>query len=158
MAEFELLVKLFDTLKDALKEVSHLCQTMLSNQRDIASIIKSLPIADVKEALKEHAKESTNDIDSCTETVQTQTGSIINKLDEIKMKIRTMIIVVTVAFTLFTAAALVGTIVANSYKTPELKKIEQLIEKKFNELKQESDKNDNEIMELIKEFHKEDKK
>ena len=43
MAEADLLIKLFDTLKDASKETRDLCQAMLTNQNNIGNYIKNLP-------------------------------------------------------------------------------------------------------------------
>jgi gas vesicle protein len=108
MAEVDLLIKLFDTLKDSIKDMQNLCQALLTNQTSIGSYMKSLPMDEVKQLLKEHSKESTDEIGTCTETVETQTDTILTEVRDLKGKVRTMIIVVLVAFALFTSAVLIG--------------------------------------------------
>lgn len=103
MAEIDLLLKLFDTLKDAIKDIQLMCQAMLTNQNNIGNYVKSLP-----DALKDHAKESSDEIGTCTETVEAQSDTVLNEIRELKGKVKTMIIVVVVAFTLFTAAVMIA--------------------------------------------------
>ena len=119
MAEIDLLLKLFDTLKDSLKDIHTANNALLTNQNDISNHIKGLPMEEVKQLLKDHAKESSDDIDSCTETVESKSDTILNEIKIIKDKIKTMIIVVSVAFALFTSAALIGVIVYNIQKEEE---------------------------------------
>ena len=110
MSDFDLLIKLFDTLKDSSKETQQLCHAMLTNQQNIGNYIKTLPISDLKEALKEHSKESTDEIGTCTETVESKSDIILEEVKEIKGKVTKMILVVIVAFTLFTSAVLIARI------------------------------------------------
>lgn len=111
MAEIDLLIKLFDTLKDASKETRDLCQAMLTNQNDIGNYIKNLPMTDLTQALKEHSKESTDEIGACTETVETKSDVILQEVRTIKQKVKTMIIVVMVAFSLFGMSLLIAGVV-----------------------------------------------
>jgi len=110
MSDFDLLIKLFDTLKDSSKETQQLCHAMLTNQQNIGNYIKTLPMSDLKEALKEHSKESTDEIGTCTETVESKSDIILEEVKEIKGKVTKMILVVIVAFTLFTSAVLIARI------------------------------------------------
>jgi len=156
MAEADLLIKLFDTLKDASKETRDLCQAMLTNQNNIGNYIKNLPMTDLTQALKEHSKESANNIGTCTETVESTTDIILNEVKKMGLKVRTMIVVVSVAFSLFTLSALVGVISYNiSGKTKDTKSIESLIDKKFESILEESNIKDNEILEAIRRLHPE---
>lgn len=116
MAEVDLLLKLFDTLKDSSKDTQQMCQAMLTNQTDISSFMKNLPLAELKEMIKDHAKTSGDDIGTCTETVESQTDAILKEVRQLKGRIKTMITVVIVAFSLFTIAGLIGVI---SYQTAE---------------------------------------
>jgi len=124
MAEVDLLIKLFETLKDALRDTNQLCQAMLNNQTSIANHMKTLPIEDLKQVLKEHSKESSDDIGTCTETVETQGVNILNEIRDLKGKVKTMIIVVVVAFTLFSSVLLVGKLMVDTDQTHEELKIE----------------------------------
>ena len=156
MAEVDLLIKLFDTLKDASKETRDLCQAMLTNQNNIGNYIKNLPVTDLTQALKEHSKQSTSEIGTCTETVESTTDIILNEVKNMGGRVRTMIIVVSVAFSLFTLATLIGVISYNiSGKTKDTKSIEKLIDEKFESILNESNKKDNEILEAIRRLHPE---
>lgn len=108
MSETDILLKLFDTLKDASKETQQLCHTMLTNQANIGTYIKQLPMTDLKDALKEHSKEASDEIGVCTETVETTTDNILEKVKLIENRIGKMILVVIVAFTLFSSALFVA--------------------------------------------------
>ena len=119
MSEADLLIKLFDTLKDSIRDMQQLCQAMLTNQTNIGNYVKNLPIDEVKELLKEHSKDSSVEIETCSETVGTQADAILNEVKELKGKVKTMIIIVIVAFTLFTSAILIGKL---SVDVEEIKK------------------------------------
>ena len=116
MAEVDLLLKLFDTLKDSSKDTQQMCQAMLSNQTNISNFMKNLPLAEIKEMLKDHAKESGDDIGTCTETVESQTDAILKEVRQLKGRIKTMITVVIVTFSLFTIAGLIGVITYQTRK------------------------------------------
>ncbi len=132
MAEIDLLLKLFDTLKDAIKETQGLCHAMLTNQGNIGNYVKNLPAE-----LKDHAKESSDNIGTCQETVEEQTGALLVEMRELKQKVRTMILVVTIAFTLFGAAVFVGRMVVESDTVHDqlLEEMERRFEKKIEELR-----------------------
>ena len=108
MSEIDLLIKLFDTLKDASKETQQLCHAMLTNQNNIGNYMKTLPMDDLKQALKDHSKESTDEIGTCTETVESTTDNILERVKVIEGKIGKMILVVIVAFSLFGSAVMIA--------------------------------------------------
>ena len=83
MADESVFLKLFDTLKEAINEMNSTLKDLLSNQQTIGNYMESLPIKEFKDTLKEHNKESSENIDECTEVVNTQTSDILNKLDKI---------------------------------------------------------------------------
>jgi len=127
MAEVDLLIKLFETLKDALRDTNQLCQAMLNNQTSIANHMKTLPIEDLKQVLKDHSKESSDEIGTCTETVESKTDTILQKVNAMDNKLTKMILVVTVTFSLLTVAYFVGRYSMDN--TEELKKWEEKIQK-----------------------------
>jgi len=102
----EFVSKLFDTLKEASKDSNTSLQTLITQQQDLVSYVKGLPVKELQVALKDHDTNSKNEIDSCTETVETKTDSILTKVNLIDSKIGKMITVVLVTF-----ALLVGTYV-----------------------------------------------
>jgi len=144
MAEMDLLLKLFDTLKDASKETRDLCQAMMTNQNNIGNYIKNLPMTDLTAALKDHSKESTKEIGTCTETVQTKSDIILEEVRTLKQKVRTMIIVVMVAFSLFGMSLLIAGIIIDSDKNKSTSIIEKQREHEHETLK-------NDILETIRE-------
>jgi hypothetical protein len=116
MAEVDLLIKLFDTLKDSSKDTQQMCQAMLTNQNNIGNYIKHLPMAELTEALKDHSKESSDEIGTCTETVETKSDDILEEIKTMSGKVKTMITVVIVAFALFSIASLLGVITYNAQR------------------------------------------
>jgi hypothetical protein len=153
MSDFDLLLKLFDTLKDSSKDTQDLCHAMLTNQNNIGSYIKNLPVDELRNALKEHNKESADNIDACTETVETKTDAILKIVDLIETKIGKMITVVIVAFALLTVAFIIGRL---SMDTSSLEKkiestqqeehqviidaVKDSMEKEFEKVRKEMDK------------------
>ena len=138
MADMDLLIKLFDTLKDTMKDKQNAHNALLSNQNDIGNHMKTLPIEEIKLMLKDHSKESTSDIDSCTETVESKSDAILEEVKEIKGKIKNMILVVIVAVSLFGIAILIGGIAFNN------------VEPKQETVSHES------IKKIIEEYHKQE--
>lgn len=154
MAEnIDLMIKLFDTLKQASDKNESSILSLIQQQDKLVGHIEHLPIKDLQDALKEHNKDSKDDIDSCTETVESKTDNILEGLSEIKEKVKTMITVVLVAFALFTAAGLIGAI---SYKywgtqSESVKSREKLIEIIHEEQEEEHQLLRDNIIKIIRE-------
>ena len=106
MAEIDVMLKLFDTLKQSSDKNEATIQKLIEQQHALIGHIEYLPIKELQEALKEHDKGSTEDIDSCTETVKTTTDIILEKVNIIDTKVGKMITVVIVAFALLTMSYL----------------------------------------------------
>ena len=138
MAEIDLLIKLFDTLKDSMKDQQTVHNALLTNQNDLGNHLKTLPIEEIKQILKDHTKDSSDDIDSCTETVESKSDAILEEVKEIKGKIKNMILAVVVAVSLFGIALLIGGIAFNN------------VEPKQETISHES------IKKIIEEYHKQD--
>lgn len=141
MAEVDLLIKLFDTLRDMTRDIQQLCQAMLTNQTNIGNYVKNLPMEDVREILREHKRESSDEIGACTETIETQGDEIVKEIKlnreemkEMRSKIKTMIIVVIVAFTLFSTAIMIAEI--NDDKGSEYQELVEKIESLENQINQ----------------------
>jgi nucleoside-triphosphatase THEP1 len=98
-----ILVKLFETLKDSSDRNEETTQKLIVQQLELVSHIKNLPISDLKQALKEHAKDSADNIDSCTDTVETSTGGIMEEIKKLASKVNMMIVVVLVTFAILTS-------------------------------------------------------
>jgi len=138
MSDIDLLIKLFDTLKDSMKDQQTVHNALLTNQNDLGNHLKTLPIEEIKQILKDHTKDSSDDIDSCTETVESKSDAILEEVKEIKGKIKNMILAVVVAVSLFGIALLIGGIAFNN------------VEPKQETISHES------IKKIIEEYHKQD--
>jgi hypothetical protein len=97
-----ILVKLFETLKESSDKNEETTQKLIVQQLELVSRIKNLPIDDLKQALKEHAKDSANNIDVCTETVEITGRDLMTEIKKIASKVNKMILVVIVTFTVLT--------------------------------------------------------
>ena len=97
-----ILVKLFETLKESSDRNEEATQKLILQQLEMVNHIKHLPIDDLREALKEHAKDSKKEIDDCAGTVESTTFDIMELLRTINNKITKMVIVVIVAFSVVT--------------------------------------------------------
>ena len=153
MSEIDLLIKLFDTLKDASKETQQLCHAMLTNQNNIGNFMKNLPMNELKQALKDHSKESTDEIGTCTETVETKTDNILERVKAIEGKIGKMILVVVVAFTLFGSAIMIANFTNPHSQSQDRDTITEL-KKIIDEDKLRTDEVIEDLRKTIEELHK----
>jgi len=152
MAEIDLLLKLFDTLKDQMKDIHTAFQALLTNQNNIGNYIRNLPMEEVKQLLKDHSKESTDEIGTCTETVETKSDDILTAVNTMKERVDRMILVVKVAFALFGAAILIGGITYNYVGKQDQKVIEEQKHNEHEKLKKELK---DEFKKALEEFKKE---
>lgn len=158
MPDVDLLIKLFDTLKDSSKDTHIMCQAMLTNQNNIGNYIKNLPMESLVNALKDHSKNSKDEIGSCTQTVETKSDDILAEVTSIKGKIKTMIMVVVVAFALFSIASLIGVITYNIRQSVDNPPVELYDAKKA---EQQHEDLKSEIIDLLREelkFHNKETK
>lgn len=113
----DILLTLFNTLTKAFDRTETATNTLISQQGDLVNHIKNLNLNEIQQSLKEHDKSATDDIETCTETVESKSDIILEEVRILKQKVRTMIIVVMVAFTLFGSALLIGGIVIQNPTT-----------------------------------------
>jgi len=103
MPEESFILKLFDTLKEAIRDMNDTLKQLLNNQQSIGEYMKTLPIKELKDSLKDHNKESNENIDTCTETVNTQTKDILKGIHKIQSILTKTIITVSVFFGLISS-------------------------------------------------------
>lgn len=96
----DLLTKLFDTLKDSSDENERTIRKLIEQQTKLVGHIEYLPINEIKDDIKEHVISAAK-----------ERKEISNKIDTVASKVGKMILVVVVAFTLFSTALLVAKIV-----------------------------------------------
>ena len=113
----DILLKLFATLKESSDKNEEATKQLILQQLELVGHIKHLPIDDLREALKEHAKDSEENIDSCEETVTTTSGDIMTEIKKMSNKISKMILVVVVSFTILTGAYVLIRSIADNQKS-----------------------------------------
>ena len=113
----DILLKLFATLKESSDKNEEATKQLILQQLELVGHIKHLPIEDLRQALKDHAKESSEEIDSCEETVTTTSEDLMTELKKMSNKVSKMILVVVVAFTILTGAYIIIRSVADNQES-----------------------------------------
>jgi len=145
-----ILLKLFETLKDSSDRNENATQQLIVQQLELVGHIKHLPIEDLRAALREHAKESSEDIDACSETVESTSGGLMAEIKTLISKVNRMILVVIVAFTV---SGIAYSVIKTLYDSDS--KFDKWQEKIENSQEEEHHKITNEIIEeLRKEIRK----
>jgi len=94
--------RLFDTLKEASNRNEASTQRLIDQQMELVTHIKTMPIEDVRTALKDHNDKALKNINDCSGTVELKALDIMDMLRKINTKITKMIIVVGVTLTVST--------------------------------------------------------
>ena len=81
------ILELFGMLKSSVDKDIEATDKLINQQFELVTQLKTLPIADIKQMLKEHADKSEKEIDECSGTIELKTGEIMEKLKEIIAKI-----------------------------------------------------------------------
>ncbi len=118
-----ILVKLFETLKDSSDKNEETTQKLIVQQLELVSHIKHLPIEDLNQALKDHAKDSANNIDICTETVEVTGKDLMTEIKKVASNVNKMILVVLVTFAVLTGTYVFISNVADHKQNIEVQKI-----------------------------------
>lgn len=99
----DILSKLFETLKDASNRNEQATDKLIAQQLDLVSHIKAMPVEDLKLALREHAKKSTQEIVDCNGTIELRTADIMEEIKKLSHKVTKLLIVVSVTITVATS-------------------------------------------------------
>jgi len=91
-----ILIKLFDTLRESSNRNEDSTQKLIMQQLELVGQIKNLPVDDLKQALKEHAKESADNIDGCSGIIELKTNDIMEALRTVINKLNKMMLIVVV--------------------------------------------------------------
>jgi predicted PurR-regulated permease PerM len=131
----DIIIKLFDTLKDSTDKNERTMQTLINQQQVLVENVTHLPIDEIKQDIKDHIVSA-----------REERKVISDKVDTISSKVTKMILVVVAAFSLFTVAYFVVR------STSDIDKIKK-------EITREQEIKHDEIIETIrKEFQKHEKK
>ncbi|MCK5611085.1 hypothetical protein KAR91_54935 [Candidatus Pacearchaeota archaeon] len=141
-----ILVKLFETLKESSDKNEDATQQLIVQQLELVGHIKHLPIEDLKQALKEHAKDSSDNIGACTETVEVTGKDLMEEIKKLSSRVSKMILVVLVTFTVLTGTyVFISNIADHKKESIEWKKkIEEAKEEMVNKAIEEFKKGNNE--------------
>lgn len=162
MPEENFILKLFDTLKEAITNMNDTLKELLNNQKSIGEYMKTLPIKELKDSLKEHNKESNDNIDECTQTVNLQTVDVLKSISDLKDIITKTIVIVGVFFTIVTSgwfykAFLQGPTNADNTLQDTISELQQTLEDeriKNNEAIKNQNKIIEELRQTIRSLHK----
>lgn len=123
----EIMMELFRTLKEAIKENTATIKDLVDGTKTLHNYLQSGPAHDViKQAINGHDASSTKkleDLNECTESIETKSDSILNAISNLTTKVKVMIATVVGAFAVLTIAYFV----INIYVDNKIeRKIEQL--------------------------------
>jgi hypothetical protein len=156
----ELILKLFDTLKEANKDVKITVDKQTDAIVHLSSLLKEgVKPDDIKKLLEDHHKHSgehLDNIDTCTETINDNSSKILSLLKGMTKRINTMILIVLITFGLMTVAYL---FVSNSVETMIKTQIDKSIHSEENIFEDEHSDISEQIEELrkmIRGFHGEE--
>lgn len=96
----DILIKLFDTLKESTNRNTAATDVLIKQQLDLVSYMKTLPICELKDSLKDHGVACNINHEKSKNNIDEKNDTVIKELGLIKDKIKTMITVVIVAFTI----------------------------------------------------------
>jgi len=128
----DVLVKLFDTLKFSSDKNEDATKQLISQQQDLVTYINNLPVKDLRDAIKEHSKDSKTNIDNCSNAVAVKTKDLMTEIKKVNSKVSKMILVVAVAFTILTGTYVVIRTVADD--NSQLDKYKEFEDKAHNEI------------------------
>jgi len=141
----EIIVKLFDTLKESSTRTTDALNDLISQQNELISHVKHLPINEFQNALKDHAKSTVDEFIKSSEKTTESSNKILEKIKNIDSKLSKVLIVISVAF------ALSGVVYFLVRSTIDTDKIMLKIEEKQNT---EHNKLMEEIKNEIEKLHK----
>jgi len=125
----EILVKLFETLKASSDKNEETTRQLVVQQLELVNQIKNLPIEDLKQALKEHARDSAKNIDACSQVVSVTSNDVMGELRSIKGKLTKLLISIGLIVTIATGGYFIVRAVSDSDQI-----IEKHLDKKFDAL------------------------
>jgi exonuclease V gamma subunit len=85
----DIILKLFDTLKDSTDKNERTMQTLINQQQTLVDSVTHMPIGEIRQEIKEHVISA-----------KAERGNISDKVDRVESKVAKMIIVVLVSFTI----------------------------------------------------------
>lgn len=142
----DILVKLFETLQASTDKSSEATNQLIVQQLELVNQIKNLPVEDLKVALKEHAKDSAQNISNSQSHLSGLSDVIMKELRVINAKITKMIIIFSVIITVSTGGYFVIRTVADSDQY-----IEEHLDGKFENLSNQISKEREDRIKTLKE-------
>ncbi len=140
----DLMLKLFDTLKQASDKTESALQKLINQQNEIIGHIQYMPIKEIQDSIDDHEKSSDSKINDCTKTVNSSSAGIIEKLRRMNNRVTVMIVVVLSTFTVLSAAYLIGSFAADKNNKAvkstylfENKVVIDMIQKEFEKIRHE---------------------
>lgn len=142
--------KLFDTLKDASNRSESSTNKLIDQQMELITYIKTMPLEDLRESLKDHALKSDKDQADCNGALELRYADVMESLRAISNKISKMIIVVSVVIAVATTGYFIIRYAAEKGAPPA--KWEQRLQEIEQDQHEDIDDRLNEFMKQIKEL------
>lgn len=111
-----ILIKLFDTLKESSNRNEESTQKLIMQQLELVGQIKNLPVDDLRQALKEHAKDSADNIDNCSGIIELKTNDIMEALRTIINKLNKITLIVVIVTSLLSGGYFIVKTVTDTQK------------------------------------------
>ena len=89
----DIIIKLFDTLKDATNKSESTMQTLITQQQTLVDTVKHMPMNEIRQDIKDHIISA-----------QKERKDISSKIEKVDSKVGKMIVVVVVAFAILTGS------------------------------------------------------
>ena len=107
----EIIIKLFDTLRDATDKNERTMQILINQQQTLVENVSHMPINEIRQEVKDHIVSA-----------EGERKAISNKVDKVDSKVGKMILVVVVAFTLFSSALYIANLGNKDMSVHEIEK------------------------------------
>jgi len=157
----ETLNKLFDTLKDASNRNEAATNKLIDQQLELVTHIKTMPMDEVRTALKDHADKSAQDLSDCNGTIELKAADIMDEIKKVSSKVTKMIIVVSVALTVATAGYFLIRYAAEKTTKPTAnweERLEQIEQDQHDDFNERLDRLSQELREEMQRLHDRDQK
>lgn len=97
------ILELFAMLKDSVEKDTTATEKLIDQQFELVTQLKTLPLSDLKEMLKDHATKAEKEIDECSGAIETKTNELMEKCKEIVSKLNRMFWAVGIAVLIMTS-------------------------------------------------------
>jgi len=103
----EIILKLFDTLKESTDKNERTMQTLINQQQALVDHVKHMPMKEIRQEIQDHIESAFNEREQIKTKIDTKSETILEKLRTIDTKVVKMIVVVIVAFAIISGGTII---------------------------------------------------